>query len=144
MGTKPTTPVIGSPSVLADLAALATPPSPSYLETLRTQCVQDILGNIKSIFTELVAMLKTLPTGGYVAMSLTVDKAMHLNQPMGRFNCDKVSFKDVVMLAEHGLHLVSQTNHQPTTPPDALLASVLVGVQAVEVKVNLLMLDVAN
>ncbi|KAG0139343.1 hypothetical protein CROQUDRAFT_101701 [Cronartium quercuum f. sp. fusiforme G11] len=149
MGTKPTTPVVAAPGILVDMATLATPPSPSYLETPRTQQVQDILGeanmgDMKSIFMELVAMLKTLPTGWYVAMSLTVDKAIHLNQSVGRFNCNKVAFKDAITLTEHGLHLVSLANPPPSNPPDALLASILVGIQAVEAKVDLLMLDMAN
>ncbi|KAG0144049.1 hypothetical protein CROQUDRAFT_95559 [Cronartium quercuum f. sp. fusiforme G11] len=71
-GTKPTTLVVATPNAPAAMATPVAPPSPSYPETPRTQHIQDILGeanmgDIKSIFTELVAMLKTLPTGGMLS-----------------------------------------------------------------------------
>ncbi|KAG0150927.1 hypothetical protein CROQUDRAFT_87380 [Cronartium quercuum f. sp. fusiforme G11] len=81
---------------------------------------------------------------GHPGRYQVLDKAMHLNQPVGKFNCDKVAFKDVVTLAEHGLHLVSQADPPPINPPDTILASVLAGVQAIEAKVDLLMLDATN
>ncbi|KAG0146350.1 hypothetical protein CROQUDRAFT_92811 [Cronartium quercuum f. sp. fusiforme G11] len=102
------------------------------------------MGDIKSVFQELVAMLKVLPTGGFMAMSLVVNKAVHLNLPTGKFNCNKVTFEDAITLAEHGLQLVSQPDLLLANPPNLILATVLVGVQAVEVKINSLMLDMAN
>ncbi|KAG0145934.1 hypothetical protein CROQUDRAFT_93261 [Cronartium quercuum f. sp. fusiforme G11] len=102
------------------------------------------MGNIETIFTELVAMLKVLPTGGYANMSLAVDRAKLQQQPSGKFNCDKSAFKDTVTLAEHGLHLVTQTSPPPTSQPDVVLATMLASVQVVKAKVDSLMLESAN
>ncbi|KAG0143323.1 hypothetical protein CROQUDRAFT_109277 [Cronartium quercuum f. sp. fusiforme G11] len=112
--------------------------------TPRTVRVQDMLGeanmgSIKTVFKELGSMMKGMPTGGYSVLAPSLRATRLTDKQPGSFLCEKAAFHDAVTLAEHGLRLASQAN-----PPDTVLASVLAGVQAVEAKVDALLLDSAN
>ncbi|KAG0147664.1 hypothetical protein CROQUDRAFT_91182 [Cronartium quercuum f. sp. fusiforme G11] len=144
------------PAIAVSSAARPTPqardaPSQAHLaapETPRTRCVHDMLGaedvgNVGAILQEVVKMLKNLPTGGYQGLNTSVRAAEITATPAGSFRCDKVAFHNVVTLAEHGLRVLAQVELQPSLPPDTLLATVLAGVQAIEAKVDVLMLDSA-
>ncbi|KAG0140025.1 hypothetical protein CROQUDRAFT_100715 [Cronartium quercuum f. sp. fusiforme G11] len=102
------------------------------------------MGNIKAIFKELVSMLKDMPTGGYSTLDSSLRATCLTSKQPGSFLCKKARFHDAVTLAEYGLQLTSQANPPLSNPPDTVLASVLTGVQAVEAKVDALLLDSAN
>ncbi|KAG0139213.1 hypothetical protein CROQUDRAFT_101945 [Cronartium quercuum f. sp. fusiforme G11] len=102
------------------------------------------VGNVGAILQEVIKMLKNLPTGGYQGLNTSVRAAEITATPAGSFWCDKVAFHNAVTLAKHGLRVLAQAELQPSLPPDTLLATVLAGVQAIEAKVNALMLDSAN
>ncbi|KAG0141159.1 hypothetical protein CROQUDRAFT_99124 [Cronartium quercuum f. sp. fusiforme G11] len=89
-------------------------------------------------------MLKGLLTGGYQSLLVLVRAARLTQQLPGNFMCEKSTFHDAIMLAEHGLHLASQAHPPLANPPDVVLASVLAGIQAVETKVDNLLLDAAD
>ncbi|KAG0148455.1 hypothetical protein CROQUDRAFT_90387 [Cronartium quercuum f. sp. fusiforme G11] len=126
-----------------------TTPHSSDPKTPRTTRIQDILGeanmgSIETIFKELVSMLKGLPTGGYQSLLVSVKAARLTQRSPGNFMCEKSTFHDAITLAEHGLSLASQALPPLANSPDAALASILAGIQAVETKVDNLLLDTAD
>ncbi|KAG0150679.1 hypothetical protein CROQUDRAFT_87508 [Cronartium quercuum f. sp. fusiforme G11] len=126
-----------------------TTPHSSDPKTPRTIHIQDMLGevnmgSIETIFKELVSMLKGLPTGGYQSLLVSVRAAQLTQRFPGNFMCEKSTFHNAIMLAEHGLHLASQAHPPLTNPPDVVLASILAGIQAVETKVDNLLLHMAD
>ncbi|KAG0142651.1 hypothetical protein CROQUDRAFT_97289 [Cronartium quercuum f. sp. fusiforme G11] len=102
-----------------------TTPHSSDPKTPRTIRIQDMLG-------------------GYQSLSVSVKAAQLTQRSPGNFMCEKSTFHDAIMLAEHGLRLASQAHPPLANPPDAVLASILAGIQAVETKVDNLLLDTAD
>ncbi|KAG0138907.1 hypothetical protein CROQUDRAFT_102652 [Cronartium quercuum f. sp. fusiforme G11] len=102
------------------------------------------MGSIKTIFKELILMLKDMPTGGYSILDLSLRATCLTSKQPGSFLCKKAGFHDAVTLAEYGLWLASQASPPLSNPLDTVLASVLARVQAVEAKVDALLLDSAN
>lgn len=84
------------------------------------------MGELSTIFGELVRMLKELPPGGF-------DKAYNQKAPataaakMVSFMCDRQSFKDVVRLAELGAGLADQAKNQVSPIVDPFTDTVVAG-----------------
>lgn len=101
------------------------------------------LGELSTIFGELVRMLKELPPGGF-------DKSYNQKGPATAatkkisFMCDKQSFKNVVRLAELGASLAGQDLNHVNPVIDPFTDTVVAGFRSLEAKVNQLALDMAS
>ncbi|KAG0149635.1 hypothetical protein CROQUDRAFT_88978 [Cronartium quercuum f. sp. fusiforme G11] len=102
------------------------------------------MGTLEAIFKKIATMLRGFPNGGYKTLTMAVDAATLTTKPAGNFCCDKMAFCTVVNLVEHGLKLASQPINPLSNPQDPIMVTVLAGVQTLETRVDMLLLDAAN
>lgn len=101
------------------------------------------MGELSSIFGELVQMLRNLPPGGFDTAYAQKPPSAAASRAVS-FMCDQQQFKDAVQLAEMGADLAKKAHNPDDHPPDPFVETILAGMSSLEAKVDQLALDTAN